>query len=127
MDEISKISSTYLKLTIAILAIVLAFQLFDRFYLGPPIFIPPSEEEVYSFEEGIQGATDLEGLKRVCTRFAKCADEARVLSDYYFNQIDKLAIGTVLFGSLFILFYGWGYWRIRKISKQIAEENQNAL
>ncbi|MEM7016677.1 MAG: hypothetical protein AAF512_04965 [Pseudomonadota bacterium] len=126
MNEVAKISRTYLIVSIAALALVFAMYIFMRFIEEPPIFIPPADEEVYLFEEGIKEATNLDGLKNSCARFAKCYDDARAWQRYYFSQLDRLYGSFGIFAVFIFSFFGWGYLKIYRITKRGKNSNGNA-
>ncbi len=127
MNEISKISFNFAAIAIALLVLVAAYSVFMKFYFEPPLFIPPADEEVYLFEQGIQEFKNLEGLKNACTRFARCAEEANAFRDYHFEQMNTLFRYFGTLALIFISTYGWGFWKIYRISKRITKDDENAL
>jgi len=98
------------------------------FYIfEPPLFIPPPKAEVQSLEKAIGESTDIEGLRTVCAKFARCEDRLNTFQDYHFDQTEYFFDHFVkaLFGV--IIFFGLGFWRIWHLSKRTAKNDANAL
>ncbi|WP_372743349.1 hypothetical protein [Neptunomonas sp.] len=127
MNDITNISKTFFGICVGAFIGLAVYLIVNFVVFEPPLFFPPPETEERSLEEAINESTDIDGLRRICSVFARCEDRLNAFEDYHFNQMDYFV--KHFFVALFaiIALFGFGFWRIWRLSKQTNEINTNAL
>src|SRR2546427_9974743 len=77
MKAIEQTSLALLVASLVLLGLVASAFAFDRYGTPVPIYVSPPESKDFSFVRLVRDAKSLEGLKKICLRWAESEDEAR--------------------------------------------------
>jgi hypothetical protein len=113
MKAIEHTSLALLAASLVLLALVASAFAFDRYGTPVPLYVSPSESKDFSFVRLVRDAKSLEGLKKICLRWAESEDETRefiaAMHRQYTSMVREmavmLAITFAIFGAALLYIY----------------------
>jgi hypothetical protein len=90
MKAIEQTSLALLAMALFVLALIGAIFALDAYTTQTPLYIPPPESKDFSYVKSVKEATNLEGLKQVCTFWAEHEDQSRSFMKAMHSQFNSL-------------------------------------
>jgi hypothetical protein len=124
MKAIEHTSLALLLASLMLLGLVGAGFVFDRYGTPVPIYTPPAESKDFSFVTLVRDAKSLEGLKKICMRWAEGEDETREfiagLHRQYTGMIRELAVTLAIAFAIFSVALLYIYLAARRLRRAQA-------
>ena len=121
MKAIEQTSLALLVASLVLLGLVATAFAFDRYGTPVPIYVSPSESKDFSFVRLVRDAKSLEGLKKICLRWAESEDEARefiaAMHRQYTSMIRELAVTLAIAFAIFGAALAYIYLGARRLRR----------
>jgi hypothetical protein len=113
MKKIEQMSLALLAASLVLFALVAYAFATDQYGIRVPMYTPPAESNDFSFVTLVRDAKSLEGLKKICMRWAQSEDETREFIAGMHRQYTAmvreiavtLAVAFAIFGSALLYIY----------------------
>ena len=127
MRAIEQTSLALLSIAVFLLVLLGAGFALDRYTAHPPIYVVPPESKDFSYVKSMSQATNLEGLKKICTFWAEREDQSRAYQNAIYEQFKKLTHDLVTYVALFGAIFGGGLLYIYITARRLRRVQGNAL
>ena len=121
MKAIEQTSLALLVASLVLLGLVATAFAVDRYGTPVPIYVSPPESKDFSFVRLVRDAKSLEGLKKICLRWAESEDEARefiaAMHRQYTSMIRELAVTLAIAFAIFSTALAYIYLVARRLRR----------